>query len=108
MGMFIIPLSIFSQTGRGKIKSPLSLERLKKRSAVKGEYIVLLRSDEDEDFILSYFSSYRVIKFRRLSRGTYFIKLADDPGFDTLMDYALKDERISGIQPNFLYQGSDE
>jgi hypothetical protein len=103
-GMCVIPATIYSETKRENMKPPIPLTSLKKRTVVKGEYIVTLSAGAGKNFLLYFFSKYHVVKTRKIGRGLYLIKITDDPGLDALKGYARKNEKIKDIQPNFVYR----
>jgi hypothetical protein len=73
---------------------------------VPGEYLVTLRGPGDEATVRRALAPHVVREVRDLGRGRFLVRLADDPGLDTLRRDALASGEVVDVQPNYIYRKS--
>ena len=72
---------------------------------VPGEYLVRLRDASDNgDVIRQAFRDFGIVQLASLGNGLWQVRLARDPGLDTLARLADGNAAIVHIQPNYRYR----
>lgn len=72
------------------------------RAETPGEYIVSFRPGSDPAVVYAAFREYEVIELRQLVGPHHLMRLARDPGLDTIR--SLAPPAIVAVQPNYEYR----
>lgn len=77
-------------------------EASRARARVPGEYIVTLQPDSDPAVLYAAFREYGIVELRQLFGPHHLLRLARDPGLDTVRSRA--PPAIVAVQPNYEYR----